>query len=84
MGQPQGQSELTLNSGHVLRGCLFTNQMFCTENYATMSIALISYIHYLHFEASELYYIPTIACSKVLTCDSFVCSLTKLTSLTDL
>ena len=42
---------------------------------------LIGYTHYLHPEAFEFYKMPTIACSKVLTCDSSVCSLKELTSL---
>ena len=47
------------------------------------NITLISYIHYLHLESFEFYNRPMIACSKVLTCDSCVCSLKELTSLTD-
>ena len=43
-------------------------------------ISLISYIHYLHL---EFYYMHTIACNKVVACDSFVCSLKELTSLKD-
>ena len=47
------------------------------------NVSLISYIHYLHLEAFEIYNMPTIACHKVLTCDCFVCSLKELISLTD-
>ena len=42
------------------------------------NVLLFSYIHYIHFEAFE-FYMPTIACSKVLTCDSSLKELTLLT-----
>ena len=45
-------------------------------------MSLISYIYYLHLDAFEFYNMPTIACNKVLTSDSFVCSLKEVTSLT--
>ena len=48
------------------------------------NISLIICIHYLHLEAFEFCNISTIACRKVLTCNTFVCSLRDHTSWTDL
>ena len=47
------------------------------------NMSLICNIHYLHPEAFHFFHMPTIACSKALTCDFFVCSSKELTSLTD-
>ena len=42
------------------------------------NLSLISYIHHLYLQAFEYYNMPTIACSMILTWDSFVCSLKEL------
>ena len=65
------------NIGHI-------QMAYVTKGYLLKyHIPLISYIYYLHLEAFEFYNLPTIACSKVLTCDYSVCSLKEPTSLTD-
>ena len=58
------------------------NTMKCIFLKLKYNVSLISYIHYLHLEALEFYNMSTITCSKVLTCDSFVCELKELTLLT--
>ena len=59
------------------------NTMKCIFPKLKYNMSLNSYIHYLHLKAFESYNMPIIACSKVLTCEFFVCSLKELSSLTD-